>query len=664
MHADYLVSANRYLTNIYLDAYRLRGLYEGTIIEEGYPRIDLLKKNSKRDAIGLLRENGVEVDPSKEAILYAPSWRGETYSSPVANIKEYLDFKALLESKIDTDRYQILIKPHQRVFQVAKKDMCDSFFIPATIDANEVLSVADILITDVSSIYFDFAAANKPMIFYIQDLEQYSESRGTYFSTDDLPGPFTSSSTEVAQYINEIDSIKATYAKKISDLNKWAGNNNEDIAARVVDVVFRGDTSNAKLVHSDNNKKKILINQGELFSNGVKTALVDLLDNIDYEKYDVTVYVSKAKSAQLKKILNYEANKKARIVFTPTMLEMTLLERIRDGIEGKLGRINFHRSVLGRQMKRLYSNVHFDHVIEFQGYSLYFAKQVLNVNADVYSIFLHNDMHDEALLKFSYLFNVFESYRYFDNIVSCGETIGQLNSEKLASYAAKSKFTFIDNFINEKRIIEKAKEDRLCEFNGLTYFEMNVNHNEPCITHRLVPYVGRQNELGETSHRFVTVARLSPEKNHLALIEAFSKLHDEVPNCFLYLLGDGKLKKQVIAMIEAHGLTDNVIVTSSVDNPFVVMKNCDCFVLPSLHEGLPMSIMEARVLRMPIILSDFGSVDGSCIENGQLVCGKTSDEIYYALRKFINGDVPTDYEFDAEQHNERSVMRLEKLLGD
>ena len=86
---------------------------------------------------------------------------------------------------------------------------------------------------------------------------------------------------------------------------------------------------------------------------------------------------------------------------------------------------------------------------------------------------------------------------------------------------------------------------------------------------------------------------------------------------FIYILGDGPLKGKLSKLIRELGLDGRVILAGNVKNPFAVMKHCDCFVLPSLHEGQPMVIHEARAMHMPIILSDFDSVSGVSIENGQ-----------------------------------------------
>ncbi len=60
-------------------------------------------------------------------------------------------------------------------------------FIPATMDTNEILSVTDVLISDYSSIFYDFMLTGKPILFYVPDAENFEDYRGLYFGFDKLP---------------------------------------------------------------------------------------------------------------------------------------------------------------------------------------------------------------------------------------------------------------------------------------------------------------------------------------------------------------------------------------------------------------------------------------------------------------------------------------------
>ena len=155
LHADYLLSANEVMTKMYLKSYKLEGILPGKVIEEGYPRNDFLLNTKREEEIRLLRSYGISVEDDKEIILFAPTWRESENGAAQVNPEELLDVKKLLEEKIDTSKYQILIKPHQFVYKQLKDlEEYKGLLVPATLDANQIMSAVDILISDYSSIFW------------------------------------------------------------------------------------------------------------------------------------------------------------------------------------------------------------------------------------------------------------------------------------------------------------------------------------------------------------------------------------------------------------------------------------------------------------------------------------------------------------------------------
>ena len=166
LHSDYILSPNKFTSEKLIDSHDLEGLYNGEIIEEGYPRMDLTFNTDKEELRKTL-ENIIELDPHKKIILYAPTWRGEVGS--VSNINEELfNHISALNEKIPDD-YQLILKVHTLLFKYIKHDeQLMNKCIPDCIDTNELLSLVDILITDYSSIFFDYMATNKPIsVFYV-----------------------------------------------------------------------------------------------------------------------------------------------------------------------------------------------------------------------------------------------------------------------------------------------------------------------------------------------------------------------------------------------------------------------------------------------------------------------------------------------------------------
>jgi CDP-glycerol glycerophosphotransferase len=106
------------------------------------------------------------------------------------------------------------------------------------------------------------------------------------------------------------------------------------------------------------------------------------------------------------------------------------------------------------------------------------------------------------------------------------------------------------------------------------------------------------------NYNFITMGRLSPEKGQDNLIKAFGRFHKDFPDSKLYILGEGPLRKDLEQLISELGLEDSVYLAGQVENPFAIMKKCDCFVLSSHYEGQPMVLLEAMTHGMKIIATD------------------------------------------------------------
>ncbi|MFQ7801277.1 MAG: CDP-glycerol glycerophosphotransferase family protein [Coprobacillus cateniformis] len=258
MSSDYLISPSEFMTTIYKQAFKLDGIYQGNIIQEGQPRNDNLFNTNRNDIINKLISYGVNVDPNKKIIMYAPTWKGGDYGNPDIGLEEYFNFIDTLESNINTDEYQVLVKPHQIVYKHIKNNKnITSQFIPAIIDTNEILSVVDILVSDYSSIYFDFLATGRPILFYIPDLEEYQKYRGLYHSIDTLPGPKTKIMADIPKWINNLESVIETY-KSIYHEQKTSCCQYDDgnVCGRLLDILLENNKSPYHIISDMVTEKK------------------------------------------------------------------------------------------------------------------------------------------------------------------------------------------------------------------------------------------------------------------------------------------------------------------------------------------------------------------------------------------------------------------------
>ena len=147
--------------------------------------------NIKRKILGYYYPEYEEKVKKKKIILYAPTYRANQHETGLGyTYKEEVDFDKL-RANIG-DEYIILFRPHYFVANAFDFEKYAGFVynVSDVDDVNDLYIISDILITDYSSVFFDYANLKRPIIFYMYDLEHYrDESNGFYFDVEkELPG--------------------------------------------------------------------------------------------------------------------------------------------------------------------------------------------------------------------------------------------------------------------------------------------------------------------------------------------------------------------------------------------------------------------------------------------------------------------------------------------
>ena len=204
-----LVSPNTFSTPILRRAFR----YRGEVMEIGYPRNDVLFRD--RAEIKERVRAAAGVPAGRKLVLYAPTWRDDEYSAGTYQISMKLDVVAAAE-QLGED-HALLVRRHPNVVDEIPGNGDGFVYDMSTYpDMADLLAAADILITDYSSVMFDFANTGRPMLFFTYDLAHYrDELRGFYFDFEqEAPGPLLSTSAEVVAAIRDIDAVAARYTER------------------------------------------------------------------------------------------------------------------------------------------------------------------------------------------------------------------------------------------------------------------------------------------------------------------------------------------------------------------------------------------------------------------------------------------------------------------
>ena len=199
---DYLISPNRYSTEIFKQAFQ----FDKEIIESGYPRNDIFYKQD-RDQIAREFKKKHKLPKDKKIILYAPTWRDNQYYQ-VGKYKFELQLDLNKLKKELGNEYIIILRMHYLVAENFELGEFKGFAFDFSRheDIQELYLISDLLITDYSSVFFDYANLKRPMIFFTYDLDEYKEDiRGFYFNFEEkAPGPLVETTDEVIYAIKNI----------------------------------------------------------------------------------------------------------------------------------------------------------------------------------------------------------------------------------------------------------------------------------------------------------------------------------------------------------------------------------------------------------------------------------------------------------------------------
>lgn len=207
---NFVISPSKFTTEKLISALNLKKVNkENCIIEQGYPRNDFLYNYTQKDVENIKRKLGIE-KTNKKIILYAPTYRDNQHQSGVGyTYKTEVDFDKL--QKELKDEYIILFRAHYFVSNAFDFEKYKGFIynVSDIDDINEVYIISDILITDYSSVFFDYANLKRPIIFYMYDFEEYkNEMRGFYIGLEELPGEITKTENELIKAIENTKNFK------------------------------------------------------------------------------------------------------------------------------------------------------------------------------------------------------------------------------------------------------------------------------------------------------------------------------------------------------------------------------------------------------------------------------------------------------------------------
>ena len=236
---DYLLSDNPFSTERFQSCFRFE---KEKILEYGYPANDPMYAPDREEQVAKIKEK-LGIPKDKKVILYAPTWRDDQfYEAGQYGFELDLDVNRLQEEF--GDEYVLLLRLHYFIVDQLDLSKYGDFTVDGSSydDITDLYLISDMLITDYSSVFFDYANLKRPVLYYTYDLDKYRDVlRGFYLDMEkDLPGPLLLTNDEVVDAIKNIDKIKEQYKDRYEEFyNRFCCVDDGHAAQRVVEKVFK-----------------------------------------------------------------------------------------------------------------------------------------------------------------------------------------------------------------------------------------------------------------------------------------------------------------------------------------------------------------------------------------------------------------------------------------
>ncbi|MFC4587484.1 CDP-glycerol glycerophosphotransferase family protein [Sphaerisporangium corydalis] len=229
--------------------------YGGEILESGYPRNDVLADHDRTELASAVRRK-LGVPAGKRVVLYAPTWRDHDRRNSSVRLDLGEARRVLGRDHILLVRGHMMQAPPvvpglvvpgpASLVRPGPMSREYPFAIDVTTypDMADLLLIADVLITDYSSVMFDFAVTRRPMIFFGYDLERYRNSRGLYLDLrTQAPGPLLAEGNDVIEAVRLIDALSGDYTDRYeSFVHTYAPRDDGKATPRLVDHIFTTPT--------------------------------------------------------------------------------------------------------------------------------------------------------------------------------------------------------------------------------------------------------------------------------------------------------------------------------------------------------------------------------------------------------------------------------------
>lgn len=390
-------------------------------------------------------------------------------------------------------------------------------------------------------------------------------------------------------------------------------------------------------------KKKVLFITQALWLGGIETALVNLLNHLDYDRFEVTCLITEDYQTMAGQI-----TEKCRLLVADRNHTVSFPEPYRHArlyglmeepqCGGSLRRSIWQglrlicrspeMGLYAAYIRQQLAGEHFDTCVIYSDRMAEIA--VRAVNADRFLMFYHNADIGKA-------YHDTYGYRRSEKVIAVSEA--QCKKLKQLRPAFANKIIAIPNYVDVDSVLRRAKQTA----------------QQPLFPHEGI--------------HLVSCGRLAHQKGFDIAAEVCANLVKQgYTNLHWYILGVGPLKVQLEKLAEEYGVQEHFHLIGSRNNPFPYMTGADLYVQPSRTEGYSLSILEARVLACPTVAT-YGAA-GEQLEDGinGTLCDADAESLAEAITRHLeNPALSQQYrcaleQFSFEKANREILNRIQELL--
>ncbi|MGO1699888.1 MAG: CDP-glycerol glycerophosphotransferase family protein [Canibacter sp.] len=631
-----LTFPDKHSQNVLINRQGIGGLCTANQTVTGSPRLDRVIRPEQDILLKIRTEILTGCNSSKGIVLYAPTWRdwAEKLDNPA---KEFIEIVNVVSEQLP--EYTIAVRGHHFLESALDElhGLQNVRVVPPQFDTNDLLPACDYLISDYSSVIFDFAVLGRPILKITHDEAKYRAERGLYFGSESIPGE-TCNSLEFLP-----KALKTLVSTPPQDYTSFGFSSFEDgyAASRIWKMLLENLPT-----REESSSAKLLLSVSGLNPNGITRSLRNLVHNLSSFDLEIHVfsYAEVFRNPAVAETVE-ELGKSVNLLIDVggnygTKQEIGLQNYFNVAeAYAPISRSSIQASQMNREFHRRFGDADFDAVIEFDGYNPGRTRLLmLGSRAKRKIHVLHNDFFQEATKRFPKLKAAMRTLTEADVIASVSVRVMHENIKFLETFGvSESNHMLLRNTLNVQSILKQSHAPLSAEF---------IDHFR-----------------GPRKH-IVVSGRLSPEKNHFEFVEAFASLDTGTRNSLdVLILGDGPLRSALQTKIAQHHLQKHISLAGFQGNPYPFVRAADAFFLPSNYEGQPIVLLEALTIATPVIATDIPG-SRSVLRNGELgtLVEKSHRGIAEGLKLIAKG-LPSMLLFEAEKYNDEVVDDFLELAG-